>query len=113
MTSLTGFEALLRGKEVHTYGLPFYAGWGLTVDRHLIDRRRKHRTIDELLYCALILYPRYYHWGIRMFVSVEDAIETLVRTKDTEDDVLNRSWWRRLGRKAYHLFENVGLLFKR
>ena len=32
MTSLTGFDALLRGKRVVTHGLPFYAGWGLTTD---------------------------------------------------------------------------------
>ncbi len=34
MTSLTGFEALLRGKKVVCYGSPFYAGWGLTEDRN-------------------------------------------------------------------------------
>ena len=28
LSSLSGFEALLRGKAVFTYGLPFYAGWG-------------------------------------------------------------------------------------
>ena len=28
LTSLAGFEALLRGKAVVTWGLPFYAGWG-------------------------------------------------------------------------------------
>src|SRR6185369_6069936 len=28
-TSLAGFEALLRDKQVTTYGVPFYAGWGL------------------------------------------------------------------------------------
>ena len=32
MTSLTGFEALLRGVHVVTTGAPFYAGWGLTQD---------------------------------------------------------------------------------
>ena len=32
MTSLAGFEALLRGKPVTTHGQPFYAGWGLTED---------------------------------------------------------------------------------
>ncbi len=32
LTSLTGFEALLRGKRVTTLGAPFYAGWGLTTD---------------------------------------------------------------------------------
>jgi capsular polysaccharide export protein len=32
ITFLTGFEALLRGRNVTTYGTPFYAGWGLTTD---------------------------------------------------------------------------------
>ena len=26
-TSQMGFEALLMGKVVHTFGAPFYAGW--------------------------------------------------------------------------------------
>lgn len=33
ISSLTGFEALLRGLAVTCYGLPFYAGWGLTTDK--------------------------------------------------------------------------------
>ncbi len=32
LTSIAGFEALLRGKPVTCYGQPFYSGWGLTVD---------------------------------------------------------------------------------
>jgi capsular polysaccharide export protein len=36
MTSLTGFEALLRHKPVFCYGQLFYAGWGLTHDSHLL-----------------------------------------------------------------------------
>ena len=32
LTSLTGFEALLREVPVQVYGLPFYAGWGLSDD---------------------------------------------------------------------------------
>ncbi|MFO7716736.1 capsular polysaccharide biosynthesis protein [Desulfosarcina sp.] len=113
MTSLTGFEALLRGKTVHTYGLPFYAGWGLTIDRHPVDRRRRRRTVDELLYCALVLYPRYYDWGARMFVSVEDAIEGLLRQKTSQGEAINMAFWRRLIRKAFNLLDNIGLLFKR
>jgi len=50
MTSLTGFEALMRGKLVFTYGLPFYAGWGLTHDIRLCGRRTRRRTLDELVY---------------------------------------------------------------
>ena len=42
MTSLVGFEALLRNKKVYTYGLPFYAGWGLTIDAMPIERRNRN-----------------------------------------------------------------------
>ena len=41
LTSLTGFEALLRGLKVVVYGRPFYAGWGLTKDVTAIDRGRR------------------------------------------------------------------------
>jgi capsular polysaccharide export protein len=59
MTSLVGFEALIRGKKVYTYGMPFYAGWGLTTDTRRCNRRAIVRTIDELVAAAFILYPRY------------------------------------------------------
>jgi len=58
LTSLTGFEALLRGKRVVCYGTPFYAGWGLTEDASGIDRGRR-LALDELVAGTLILYPRY------------------------------------------------------
>ena len=58
MTSLTGFEALLRGLPVTCWGSPFYAGWGLTEDRDPIPRRTRRRSLDELVAVALILYPR-------------------------------------------------------
>ncbi|MDR0580396.1 MAG: capsular polysaccharide biosynthesis protein [Campylobacteraceae bacterium] len=59
ITSLVGFEALLRGKKVITYGMPFYAGWKLTDDMLTNDRRKRKLTIYELIAGALILYPRY------------------------------------------------------
>jgi len=59
-TSLAGFEALMRLKPVTTYGVPFYAGWGLTTDLGAVPKRRTaRRTLDELVAAALILYPRY------------------------------------------------------
>lgn len=60
MTSLAGFEALLRGKRVTTYGTPFYAGWGLTDDMGApVERRSARRSIDQLVAAVLLLYPRY------------------------------------------------------
>lgn len=58
LTSLTGFEALLRRRKVVVYGRPFYAGWGLTNDLVAIDRGRR-LSLEELVAGALILYPRY------------------------------------------------------
>jgi capsular polysaccharide export protein len=59
MTSLAGFEALLRGLPVTCWGRPFYAGWGLTTDMENCDRRQRKLTLDELVAGSLILYPRY------------------------------------------------------
>ena len=60
ITSLAGFEALLRGKPVTTHGVPFYAGWGLTRDLAPIPpRRSRQRSLDELVAATLLLYPRY------------------------------------------------------
>ncbi|MDR5744501.1 capsular polysaccharide biosynthesis protein [Caballeronia sp. LZ029] len=78
MTSLAGFEALLRGKVVHCYGGPFYAGWGLTVDHMALPHRTRELTLDELVYVALCAYPRYRLPGVRGFCSIEDAIGFLV-----------------------------------
>ncbi len=61
LTSLAGFEALMRELQVVTYGLPFYAGWGLTEDRELCQRRTRRLKLDELIAGSLILYPRYVH----------------------------------------------------
>ena len=58
LTSLAGFEALLRGVEVHCWGLVFYAGWGLTQDRQR-SRRARLLPLDALVHAALIDYPRY------------------------------------------------------
>lgn len=75
MTSLVGFEALLRGKRVVTYGQPFYAGWGLTEDREPPPRRSRRLSLDALVFGALIKYPRYYSWAGRCFTTAEAAVD--------------------------------------
>lgn len=61
MTSLLGFEALIRGLPVTCLGAPFYAGWGLTRDLGPIpDRRRARPTLAALAHAVLIAYPRYH-----------------------------------------------------
>ncbi len=78
ITSLAGFEALLRGKHVTTHGVPFYAGWGLTRDVGVVpDRRGRRRTLDELVAATLILYPRYVDPVTRLPCPPEIVVERM------------------------------------
>lgn len=59
LTSTAGFEALLRGLQVTTYGVPFYAGWGLTNDHLRLPLRSRRLSLDHLVAAALLRYPLY------------------------------------------------------
>ena len=97
MTSLTGFEALLRGLEVATHGLPFYAGWGLTDDALAAPRRGRVLTLDELVAVALILYPRYVDPDTGLPCPVETIVRRLAERRETP-----ASLGRRLADAARH-----------
>lgn len=58
-TSQAGLEALIEGVPVTCFGLPFYAGWGLTDDRLPIPRRKARPTLQQLVAAAYIRYCRY------------------------------------------------------
>jgi capsular polysaccharide export protein len=77
LTSLAGFEALLRGKRVVCHGSPFYAGWGLTEDTQKHPRRTRRLTLDELVAAALILYPTYVSRVSGAFTTPERALYEL------------------------------------
>lgn len=77
ITSLAGFEALLRGKPVTTHGQPFYAGWGLTEDLAPVTRRTRRATLDELVAATLILYPRYVDPASGLACTPELLVERL------------------------------------
>lgn len=79
LTSQTGFEALLRGVKVFTYGGPFYAGWGLTNDSRIFPRRQARLNLDELVAGVLLLYPSYYDWQTKNFCRAEDACHRLLQ----------------------------------
>jgi capsular polysaccharide export protein len=77
LTSLTGFEALLRHKKVVTYGQPFYSGWGLTEDQGPVDRRNRTLSLSELIAAALILYPTYISLTTGRYTTPERALHEL------------------------------------
>lgn len=91
MTSLAGFEALLRGKPVWTFGRPFYAGWGLTEDALPCPRRTRRLSLDELVAGALILYPLYVHPENGLPCQVEDVVAALAAGPPAQAE-----GWRRL-----------------
>nr|WP_221230395.1 capsular polysaccharide biosynthesis protein [Brevundimonas variabilis] len=98
LTSLSGFEALMRGKAVTTYGRPFYAGWGLTDDRTgPFERRTRPASLDAVVHGALIDYPIYVMpngWPC----EAEDLVEALIAARDTPLPAAPRGrinrWWR-------------------
>ena len=86
LTSLTGFEALMRGRPVTVHGRPFYAGWGLTED--LVDqpdRRTRRLKLDQLVAGALILYPRYIDPVTGVFCDVETLIGRIAAGQGRSD----------------------------
>ncbi|MDS4073786.1 MAG: hypothetical protein RKL24_11525 [Defluviicoccus sp.] len=104
ISSLAGFEALLRGKAVTTYGLPFYAGWGLTDDRLRCERRTRQASLDELVAATLILYPAYVDPVTGRPCRVETVIDRLGQHRRS------RSAWALLAR-ARRLTASLGLPF--
>ncbi|WP_460029619.1 capsular polysaccharide biosynthesis protein [Mannheimia haemolytica] len=105
MTSLAGFEALLRGKKVHCYGLPFYAGWGLTEDRLKSARRGKSLTLSQLIAATLIYYPLYVDPISRQFIDANQAIHILSQQKrNLTNQRIKRSWVSKQYGKLQHLY---------
>ena len=79
ITSLAGFEALLRGITVTTAGCPFYSGWGLTDDRQPNPRRGRALTVEQVFAAAYILYAKYVDPQRKVRIEIEDAISLLQR----------------------------------
>lgn len=77
LTSLAGFEGLLRGRKVVCYGQPFYAGWGLTRDIYPIQGRTRTLLTEELVAGVLILYPTYLNHVNHRFTSPEQTLEAI------------------------------------
>ena len=81
-TSGMGFEALLVGCECVCFGMPFYAGWGVTDDRSKCERRKRKRSVEEIFAAAYILYPRYYNPYIKKESDIFDTIDTIVKMRN-------------------------------
>lgn len=107
VTSQMGFEALLWGKMVHTFGMPFYAGWGLTSDALAAPERRQPVSLEQLVFAALVSYSRYVHPETRAVSEVESIIEWLGLQRQLRErlpEMLFIDRWPRWKRRALRSF---------
>ncbi len=99
ISSLAGFEALQRGRDVHVHGRPFYAGWGLTLDHApQPERRGRALALESLIAATLILYPRY----LDPFTSKRIEVEALLAHLEGgwRDPLVGRPLWHRAAATA-------------
>jgi capsular polysaccharide export protein len=114
LTSLAGFDALLRGKRVVVYGQPFYAGWGLTHDKvpkeqGALARRKRQCALDELVAGALLRYPLYWDWNQQQPTTCLAVLQQLLEERTRLErsgglEKLRTGWLRRQGRKIRTLY---------
>lgn len=106
-TTQLGFEALMAGKEVHVYGMPFYAGWGLTIDRMECPRRTERRSLEELFNVVYIRYTKWVDPCTGRRCTIEDAIDRLLSLR-REYAVAKRFFFLRRGlRRLYERWKGL------
>ncbi|EAJ1270084.1 capsular polysaccharide biosynthesis protein [Campylobacter lari] len=116
-TSGMGFEALMLGCECVCYGVPFYAGWGLTQDKQVCQRRFKKRTLEEVFYATYVLYSEYFNPYLNQKSDIFDAIYTLAKYKKIEQAnsnvlyFLGFSKWKREFVKPFFKAKNNKIIF--
>ncbi|EAK9939715.1 capsular polysaccharide biosynthesis protein [Campylobacter lari] len=116
-TSGMGFEALMLGCECVCYGMPFYAGWGLTQDKQVCQRRFKKRTLAEVFYATYILYSEYFNPYLNQKSDIFDTIHTLAKYKKIEQAnsnvlyFLGFSKWKREFVKPFFKAKNNKVIF--
>lgn len=88
VSSQLGFEALLAGCEVHCFGVPFYAGWGLTQDRYTVRTDRGEASLNNLINATYQDYSRYFDHSVSRFISFQKAAETLLAQRERMQDEL-------------------------
>lgn len=116
-TSTMGFEALLCGCECVCYGMPFYAGWGLTKDKQKCERRIKIRSIEEIFYAMYFLYTKYYNPYSEEVSDIFDTMKTIVQFREIYKANSGRLfffgflWYKRFYIKHYFKSDNNQIIY--
>jgi capsular polysaccharide export protein len=114
LTSQSGFEALMRGIPVTTYGQPFYAGWGLTTDVDMNPatqaRRQRRLSLDELVAGTLILYPTYVSRITHRFTTPEQTLLELRSWHELPEQGKQATWLEMIKRWTSGLNRHLSLV---
>ena len=78
VTSQMGFDAILAGHRPEVFGIPFYAGWGLSNDRQIAPRRTRTLSVEQLFAGAMLIYPFWYNHARRTACDFEEAAQQLL-----------------------------------
>ena len=112
VTSQMGFEALLIGKTVHTFGVPFYAGWGLTTDHAAnakggavvpaFRRRAASPSVEALFAAAALKLARYVNPISKLPCRLQEALELLAAQRSANE----RMWLSDSGGGRKHMLRH-------
>ncbi|WP_375055692.1 capsular polysaccharide biosynthesis protein [Zobellella sp. DQSA1] len=107
LTSLTGLEALIRGKPVRVWGQPFYAGWGLTEDQYPVNRRGRPLPLAALVYATYAWYPTYVDYPTGLYSTPLRMAWRLAEERNNHRPPASPMlcWLHRRGRKLRFLWE--------
>lgn len=114
MTSLSGLDALLRGKQVTVYGQPFYAGWGLTtdvdIDAEVVNRRTRKISPEELIAGAYLRYPLYWDPRRKIHTDCRTVLQLILAQRNALE-ARGNLWKLRKG-KMRRLLRQFGYVMK-
>lgn len=85
-TSTFGFEALMAGKDVSVFGIPWYSGWGITDDRQTCTRRNQKRSLEDLFHAFYIQYTHYANPFTNTPCSIQEAIDAICKMRNAMSD---------------------------
>ena len=91
MTSGVGLEALIIGKPVRCFGVPFYSGWGLTHDMTMVENPRRPLTLQALFAATFIKYNHFYHPDSCQPCSLEICLQWIIANKPSLPSI-NMEW---------------------
>ena len=89
MTSGAGLEALMAGKAVTCFGVPFYSGWGLTTDMQSFNNPRVKRRLEDIVAAVFLKQTLWYDLETREECSAEKSLSRLLEKLNARPKIVH------------------------